>query len=479
MRYAFGTKVSLATTLEDGFVVGARSFPGNPYDGHTLAAALEQVEILAACSKSFDDRQTKRLLLTLLGRACTIPRFPRTCRVKQVFLVSVKMVPRTAIAIASIILSPGIAFSGPKEDCTLAVEYLGFPTSRYSFVAAGIIAKERHVFDDVVNCYISSDGKKIHSITRGKTVLMEEGYYGPEALAKKIEVEAQGRAADQAAYKAYQKASKQIAQNTERDLDALRRSSDPFVNGGVKATQLAATPDPEPAIPTTPVPAAGEATPKLEFVATPVVVPKPEPVPTLVIKPEPVAEPAPEPIAAPITIREKWSTAERLTIRTCPSTQCGVTGWMIDGDKVKVYEEKNGWSRIDEPQSAMCTGGKSGMVDSGNSACTPANGIVDGRLARWVSSEYLADDKPEAPKSAQGCSGLGLEDSDNARKYPKQFCTAALKMINDGTCQPSDFQGLPWSASPARGEDYYFVYCGGIQRHNRWYLNIRTGAVTH
>lgn len=39
-------KVSLATTLDGGFVVGARSFTGNPYDGHTLAPALEQVAIL-------------------------------------------------------------------------------------------------------------------------------------------------------------------------------------------------------------------------------------------------------------------------------------------------------------------------------------------------------------------------------------------------------------------------------------------------
>ena len=46
VRYDFGTKVSLATTLDGGFVVGARSFPGNPYDGHTLASALEQVAIL-------------------------------------------------------------------------------------------------------------------------------------------------------------------------------------------------------------------------------------------------------------------------------------------------------------------------------------------------------------------------------------------------------------------------------------------------
>ena len=45
-RYEFGTKVSLATTIDEGFVVGMRSMPGNPYDGHTLPEALEQVEIL-------------------------------------------------------------------------------------------------------------------------------------------------------------------------------------------------------------------------------------------------------------------------------------------------------------------------------------------------------------------------------------------------------------------------------------------------
>ena len=45
--YEFGVKVTVATTLKEGFVVGMRSMPGNPYDGHTLAEAIEQVEILA------------------------------------------------------------------------------------------------------------------------------------------------------------------------------------------------------------------------------------------------------------------------------------------------------------------------------------------------------------------------------------------------------------------------------------------------
>ena len=44
--YEFGVKVSVAVTHKSGLIVGARSFPGNPYDGHTLNEQLEQVSIL-------------------------------------------------------------------------------------------------------------------------------------------------------------------------------------------------------------------------------------------------------------------------------------------------------------------------------------------------------------------------------------------------------------------------------------------------
>ena len=40
--YEFGVKVSMAVTHKQGLMVGARSFPGNPYDGHVLHAQLEQ-----------------------------------------------------------------------------------------------------------------------------------------------------------------------------------------------------------------------------------------------------------------------------------------------------------------------------------------------------------------------------------------------------------------------------------------------------
>lgn len=44
--YEFGVKASFAVTHKSGLMVGARTFPGNPYDGHVLSAQLEQTTIL-------------------------------------------------------------------------------------------------------------------------------------------------------------------------------------------------------------------------------------------------------------------------------------------------------------------------------------------------------------------------------------------------------------------------------------------------
>ena len=45
-RYEFGVKASIAVTAKESFIVGARSYPGNPYDGHTLKDQLQQVKTL-------------------------------------------------------------------------------------------------------------------------------------------------------------------------------------------------------------------------------------------------------------------------------------------------------------------------------------------------------------------------------------------------------------------------------------------------
>ena len=45
-KYEFGCKVSVVTTTRDNWVVGIQALHGNPYDGHTLAGAITQAEIM-------------------------------------------------------------------------------------------------------------------------------------------------------------------------------------------------------------------------------------------------------------------------------------------------------------------------------------------------------------------------------------------------------------------------------------------------
>jgi len=61
-RYEFGVKTSIATTNErtkgGQFIVGARSLPGNPYDGHTLGDQIDQVARLTGVTvkRAYVDR---------------------------------------------------------------------------------------------------------------------------------------------------------------------------------------------------------------------------------------------------------------------------------------------------------------------------------------------------------------------------------------------------------------------------------------
>lgn len=57
-RYEFGCKVSVVATSKRGWVVGIDAVHGNPYDGHTLKAAIDQMEQVAGArpKEIFADR---------------------------------------------------------------------------------------------------------------------------------------------------------------------------------------------------------------------------------------------------------------------------------------------------------------------------------------------------------------------------------------------------------------------------------------
>jgi len=47
-KYEFGVKVSVVTTSREGIVIGMKSLPGNPFDGHTLSESIEQAQRIIA-----------------------------------------------------------------------------------------------------------------------------------------------------------------------------------------------------------------------------------------------------------------------------------------------------------------------------------------------------------------------------------------------------------------------------------------------
>jgi IS5 family transposase len=42
-RYEFGVKASIAATSKSNFLAGGLTLPGNPFDGHTLVGASNEV----------------------------------------------------------------------------------------------------------------------------------------------------------------------------------------------------------------------------------------------------------------------------------------------------------------------------------------------------------------------------------------------------------------------------------------------------
>jgi transposase, IS5 family len=65
-QYEFGVKVGIVSTSKDNFVLGAKALPGNPYDGHTLQACLDQAQRVSgvAPTQAYTDRGYR-------GHGCT------------------------------------------------------------------------------------------------------------------------------------------------------------------------------------------------------------------------------------------------------------------------------------------------------------------------------------------------------------------------------------------------------------------------
>ena len=174
-----------------------------------------------------------------------------------------------------------------------------------------------------------------------------------------------------------------------------------------------------------------------------------------------------------------WVTSERLNRRTCPSMECGLVGQFFFREGMDVFERRDSWARVTNYYNASCANGRSEYVDSGNSQCTPENGVTDGEFAEWVLAEFLSETRP--PDPAEGSSGLEalIAGSDDFTRYRTQFAKAAQSLIDQRRCTEGDFrENGGWvKSSNYRNQPVYFMYCGGRTKANRLYLNVKTGEV--
>lgn len=72
-KYEFGNKVSIVSSISKNFILTAKTFHGNPYDGHTLAETIESVEknTKFLISKVFLDRGYRGNNYSLKGKIYT------------------------------------------------------------------------------------------------------------------------------------------------------------------------------------------------------------------------------------------------------------------------------------------------------------------------------------------------------------------------------------------------------------------------
>ncbi|WP_375749819.1 SH3 domain-containing protein [Vibrio sp. HN007] len=178
------------------------------------------------------------------------------------------------------------------------------------------------------------------------------------------------------------------------------------------------------------------------------------------VSPEPMAEETPEPVTQTSIEqnRDYYVISERLNVRSYPDKSSLIRSVLRKGDKVHSLEVKGEWIRISDFM----------VHDSGND------------VADWINLEFLSETPPVITAADKRKTMVKLiKKSDDFVVHEDQFVIATQNLINDGRCTFEDFEVLGgWLISVAYKPDpVYFVYCGGIERQDKVYLNVETGEI--
>jgi hypothetical protein len=152
--------------------------------------------------------------------------------------------------------------------------------------------------------------------------------------------------------------------------------------------------------------------------------------------------------------------SNKLNVRLGANKTSLITNILYKGQKLKVFEIKNGWARISHYYDGKVEG-------------------TSGNIARWVFTKYLSIRCPPKKKINITSSIINvLKSSDDFEKHQKVFISASENLIYSGRCTLKDFKNMGgWLKS--NNDHRYFTYCGKLRIENKIYLNTLTGSIVN
>ena len=165
--------------------------------------------------------------------------------------------------------------------------------------------------------------------------------------------------------------------------------------------------------------------------------------------------------AGATSLGDYYVSSGKLNVRLDANKNGKITNTLYKRQKVEVFEIKDGWARISRYYDGVAEG-------------------VSGNVARWVFAKHLSSSRPAEEKVSNANSPVAkaIKSSDDFSKYQNVFVPAAEKLINNGSCTLADFKEMGgwWRSSNHKPKPVYFMYCGGMTKNNRIYLNAATGV---
>ncbi|SBS67303.1 hypothetical protein VAT7223_03627 [Vibrio atlanticus] len=133
-----------------------------------------------------------------------------------------------------------------------------------------------------------------------------------------------------------------------------------------------------------------------------------------------------------------------------------ITDYLYKGEKVELLEKQGEWARISD-YIVLKEGGP--------------------QTAEWISMSGLSSDEVIiSEQENREILDSYLSKSDDLKLHQEKFRNTVAKLISEGECDPSDFEELGgWVKSVKySNRDVYFIYCGGLLRENKIYLDVNT-----